>query len=310
METKPDTLSLARDRFAEISANLLGEPTQKTRTEYRWGRQGSFAAIVAGPKRGVWRNHETGEGGGIVALVQSVRSCNTRDAMQWLADFTGQDRPPSPHRIRPDIEVAQDDRQRIERALKIWREAGPAENSLAEIYLKGRGLVLPSDCIDIRFHGQCPRNAERLPAMVSLFRDIRTNEPVGIHRTYLRRDGSGKAEGQAKMMLGRSAGAAIKISPDDAVVNGLGIAEGIENALAVIGTGWSPVWALGSAGAIGRFPVLNGIEALTVFADADQAGMKPAKEAAQRWADNGRTAAITAPKNPGKDFNDAIGATA
>ena len=49
-----------------------------------------------------------------------------------------------------------------------------------------------------------------------------------------------------------------------------GIAEGIETALAVIGNfGFRPVWATLSASAMAAFPVLSGVECLTIFADND-----------------------------------------
>jgi hypothetical protein len=63
--------------------------------------------------------------------------------------------------------------------------------------------------------------------MLALLRDIRTNKPRAIHRTALTPAG-GKI---GRMVLGSKVGAAIKLSPDDAVTMGLAIAEGIETAL-------------------------------------------------------------------------------
>jgi hypothetical protein len=84
----------------------------------------------------------------------------------------------------------------------------------------------------------------------------------------------------------------------------LGLAEGVESALAVIGTGWAPIWAMGSAGAMARFPVLPGIEALTIFADTDEVGLKAARTVGQRWANAGREALVLKPPVVGADFND------
>jgi putative DNA primase/helicase len=94
-------------------------------------------------------------------------------------------------------------------------------------------------------------------------------------------------------MLGRAG--VIRLSPDDAVMGGLGITEGVEDGLAVLLSGWSPIWAAGSAGAIRRFPVLAGIDSLTIFADADSAGVEAAQECARRWAIVRKEARITAP---------------
>ena len=68
-------------------------------------------------------------------------------------------------------------------------------------------------------------------------------------------------------MLGPVAGCAVKLDADEMVEHGLGICEGIETALAIRATGWRPVWALGSAGAIAEVRADPGIETLTIFAD-------------------------------------------
>jgi hypothetical protein len=107
-------------------------------------------------------------------------------------------------------------------------------------------------------------------------------------------------------MLGHAG--VVRLVPDAEVTLGLGLAEGVETGLAVMqGFGWRPVWAAGSAGAIKDFPVLRGIEALTVFADADDggAGMAAARACAARWAAAGRDARIAAAPRD-RDFNDAL----
>jgi len=102
-------------------------------------------------------------------------------------------------------------------------------------------------------------------------------------------------------MLG--AAGIIRLSPDDTVTSGLGLAEGIETGLAIMQSfGWRPVWSAASAGGIARFPVLRGIEALTIFADQDSAGIEAARQCARRWQEAGRAARILAP--PMGDFDD------
>jgi hypothetical protein len=67
------------------------------------------------------------------------------------------------------------------------------------------------------------------------------------------------------------------------------------------------VWALGSAGAIGDFPVLPGIEILTVFAETDDSGAnaKAVKTCGNRWAAAKREVMIATPYARG-DMNDAV----
>jgi len=92
--------------------------------------------------------------------------------------------------------------------------------------------------------------------------------------------------------------------PGSEVTLGLGLTEGIEDAASVMqGFCWSPVWAATSAGAIRAFPVLPGIEALTIFCDPDSAGRSAAEATADRWRAAGRDAVIVIPPRAGEDFN-------
>ncbi len=189
-------------------------------------------------------------------------------------------------------------------ARQLWREGVAPAGTAVAVYLASRGLTLPEDA-PLRFHPACPRGGERLPAMLALMTDPVTAEPCGVHRTFLAPDGRGKAPGQAKMMAGHAG--VVRLVPDEAVAAGLGIAEGIETSLRVMQSfGWSPVWAATSAGGIARFPVLRGVEALTIFADADDkgAGEKAAMACAERWREAAKEATIfKAP--PGEDFDDS-----
>jgi len=97
--------------------------------------------------------------------------------------------------------------KRTEYSLKLRRQSRPAAGTVVECYLASRGLRLPAGDA-LRFHPSLKhRSGSRWPAMVALVTG-RDGEPAGIHRTFLLRDGSGKAPvTPAKMMLGRCAGA-------------------------------------------------------------------------------------------------------
>ena len=101
----------------------------------------------------------------------------------------------------------------------------------------------------------------------------------------------------------------IRLSPDDEVLTGLHIAEGLETALSAMMMDFRPMWATGSAGTMAKFPVLDGIECLTIFADNDsekqiQAG-KQRSRAAQRWRAARREVLVFEPLEPG-DLNDIV----
>src|SRR5262249_45381553 len=94
---------------------------------------------------------------------------------------------------------------------------------------------------------------------------------------------------------------------------GLHIGEGIETTLAAMALGFRSAWALGSAGAIRAFPVLSGIDALTIIVDHDnpdrngrQAGHEAARECAERWMTAGREVRSVIPRRLGADMADLV----
>lgn len=213
-------------------------------------------------------------------------------AVLGLDDREPQPLPPAPVRLL-------DKTQLIARAMRIWAEAIPVPGTLAANYLISRRVSY--DGAALRFHPACPFRQERHPAMLGLMTDIVTGEPTGIHRTALLPDGSGKAK-PGKMMLGRAQNAVVRLSDDETVTIGLCIAEGIETALATCNR---PIWACLSAGTMSQFPILSGVEALTIFADHDAAGIRAANDAGKRWHQAGREVTIEWPAAPGTDMADA-----
>lgn len=201
----------------------------------------------------------------------------------WQRDPANDDRPTVRLHESEDNEPA-----RTRNALQRWEHAIPMADTLAERYLASRGLTYNGDAIRFR---------ENDRTMVALMTDIVTNEPCGVHCTYLDRDGR-KIE---RKMRGRALGAVVRLSTDEDVEYGLGLAEGIETALA---TGFAPIWACLSAGTMTAFPVLDGVECLTVFADNDASGtgLVAARACADRWHAAGREALIHIPVETGADF--------
>jgi len=171
-------------------------------------------------------------------------------------------------------------------AARIWRESVPLPGSLGERYF------LEQRRLDVRKLGDLS-HALRWHAsdrmVVALMTDPVSGAPLGAHRTFLDRN----VAKRERKMLGPSG--VIRLSADDSVSMGLGIVEGIEDGLAILLSGWAPVWVACSASGIAKFPVLSGIEALTIFADADTTGQDAAFACAERWRKTGAEATIRPP---------------
>lgn len=299
------------DHAAAIAEALLGPPSERGGSVWRWGRRGSLALAISGERRGLWHDHERGEGGDVLALIMRTQRCRFPEAVAWSAAWLNGGATLG-HVVSSEVNASHKmcsapALRTRDLARRIWCESVPLLGTIAAAYLLSRGLAVPDwpdDPRVLRFHPSCPRGAERYPAMVAIMTSIESGEACGVHRTFLRPDGSDRLrDGTGKAMLGKAG--VIRLSPDDMVTQGIDIAEGIETSLSVLQrTGWRPVWAAASAGAIRTFPILPGLSAVTVFADADSAGIEAARVCALNWRQAGREARVISP--PVGDWNDTV----
>lgn len=207
--------------------------------------------------------------------------------------------------------------QRIKRAIEtariIYRRAVFASEIIGR-YLRSRGITLPvPECL--RFEPHCrhrydPRyEREYYPALVAPVVNV-TGQLIAVHKTFLRPDGSGKADLPKKLQrefIGPVLGGAVRLAEPEAGRE-LVIGEGIENALAAMELIDLPGWAALSADGIKQLDLSGEIPAVMVAADHDMNGVggEAALFAHRRWSRDGRQVRIAMPDNPGTDFNDIL----
>jgi hypothetical protein len=284
--------------------------------EYRCGsvagEAGSSLGVhLAGNKRGIWGDFAAGIGGDALDLVRAVLGLDMPGALAWSRRWLGLERgevaiprrPAPPGKPEPEADPM--------RWQGPWSRARPTVGSLAEIYLAGRRLHYDDpEGQALRFHPRRARRApdseviETRPALLALLRDVRSGAPIGIINIFLCADGSDRLrDKKGKTVTGRATGAAVMLSDFADVTYGLTIAEGVETSIALLMADLAPVWSCGGAGVLATFPVLGGIESVTIAGDADPAGRKAAASCATRWREAGRLARIIAP--PAGDWADA-----
>jgi DNA primase len=130
-------------------------------------------------------------------LVTCYANCDRLDIIEELKRQTLWPTAEKPKTAAPQVTVApqatiSDFKTTL--ALKTWRYARPADGTLVETYLRARAITLSPLPLTLRcFMGlrHAPSNG-RWPAMVALVM-AHDQERLGIHRTYLAWDGSGKA---------------------------------------------------------------------------------------------------------------------
>lgn len=195
---------------------------------------------------------------------------------------------------------------------ELWRACTGLPGTAGEAYLAARCCALPPADGDLRFHPALKHPSGYVgPALVALVTHAATREPLTLHRTWIKPDGTKADADPPRLLLGghQKQGGVVRLWPDEAVSYGLGIAEGIETALS-LATALRPVWSLIDAGNLAAFQVLAGIEALTIAADHDPAGMAAAEACATRWTDTGCDVRLVIPPRASSDLNDVARGTA
>jgi putative DNA primase/helicase len=190
------------------------------------------------------------------------------------------------------------------RALALWAGSEPANGTIADRYLHGRGLAGLASSAALRFRPDTPHpETRKLPALIALVLNA-AGASVAVHRTFLRSDGSGKADAEpAKASIGPVWGGAIRLDP---IAPELLIGEGIETAASAGRLLGLPAWAAISAGNLARGLVLPPeVRSVVIAADPDNAGRDAARDAWLRWTGEGRRVRIALPDGTG-DFNDVL----
>ena len=204
---------------------------------------------------------------------------------------------------QPPAEPDCDALKRTEAALAIWRASHPAEGTPVETYLHSRGLMIPVPP-SIRFHAGLKHPSGAVwPAMVALVTQGAAGNPIGIHRTFLGRDGDRKAPVEpAKMMLGPCRGGAVRLGTRCTV---LMVGEGIETCLAAKRATGQAAWAALSTSGLRALDLPRDVRDVIVLADGDDPGEAAAQDCTWRWKREGRRVRIARPPRS-MDFNDLL----
>ena len=236
-------------------------------------------------------------------LLSCKAGCNFVDVAAALRDRGLSEHDGSPKRDYK-AEQAADDHKRTLQAKQVAHATIPIVGTIAESYLRSRGITCPLPEDALRFHPACWHSSgKHLPAMIAR---VKGADGYAVLRTYLRPDGSGKADVEpAKAMLGRCAGGAVRlVEADGALV----VCEGIETGLSLAsGLLQRPatIWAALSTSGLGNLRLPPIPTRLTIATDGDDAGRAAAHKLADRahklgWA----VSFLHAPD--GKDWNDVL----
>ncbi len=190
-------------------------------------------------------------------------------------------------------------------AERIWREAAPIGDTLAKAYLEARGIRAVSRAL--RFHPRTPLgprgNTQYLPAMIAAV--TMDHGLVAVHRTFLNPMRPAVAPfNNPKRALGSLASGAVRLF--DPVEGRLGLAEGIESALAAKALTQIPCWASLGNERFGLVSIPESVRELHLFVDHDAGGELAEERARSTYACESRTIITRRPRVEGADWNDAL----
>jgi hypothetical protein len=272
----------------------------------RWyGRYGTLPCPLCQPEARTGQNALTLADGSKGLLAHCKKAgCSFQDLAAALGISNGRGAAPDPAVFaKREAGRQAEAKKRARQAQMLWSEATQIGETVAETYLRGRGIncALPDT---LRYHPEAWHvSGRRLPALVAR---VDGSDGFAVHRTYLRQDGKGKADVEPqKAMLGGVKGGAVQLAraPGPFVV-----AEGIETALSLacgLLDGPSSIWAALSTSGMTGLHLPDIPSRLIIAPDGDRAGHMAALTLADRAARDGWQVSILTPPRGG-DFNDLL----
>lgn len=258
----------ARNRWEDILRGV-GLP------ERIFNRKAQPCPICGGNDRFMWDN-KGGNGSFIcrkcpaagdgIELVKRFKGVEFKEAAVLIESYIGS------AAVHAPLAAPDGEKQKLA-MIDLWRRAQPlAGDDIASRYLRGRKIDMDQFPSSLRFVSNIPyfddkRVVGYFQGMIANFR-APDNKSGILHRTYLEEPGRKAAVPKAKMFMpGRvPSGGAVRLGP---IAETMGIAEGIESALAASIIHKIPVWATLSAGALTKWKPPAGVKHVIIFADVD-----------------------------------------
>lgn len=236
-----------------------------------------------------------GAGNGFT-MLEKLKGWDFKEAAREVDKIVGNVRSVSP-------KPARDPRPALRAMYRKLSPAGPEVRA----YLASRGLS-PTKAIKQARHSYFDQGSKvgDYDCMVNPVINA-AGQPITYHITYLDGGSKAKVESPKKIMspVERMAGSAIRLTD---IYPHIGLAEGVETALAVMKLFDIPCWATISSSMMEAFETPEGIDQVTVFGDNDLnfAGQKSAYTLANKLSLKNISASVLIADDPGTDFADQI----
>jgi hypothetical protein len=311
-----DASELAR-RLARDAETVCRHYLSKGRRQGRYWTVGdvrntpgrSMFVRLSGPEfgpgaAGHWTDAASAEHGDLLDLIrESCGLVDFRDVAEEVRRFLSLPGAEPPYEPRPPAPTSSP-----EAARRLWAMSKPVAGTLAEAYLRARGITDLRGCTALRFHPRCyyrPDDSsptETWPAMIAAVTDL-SGVITGAHRTWLAPDGSGKAPVDTpRRAMGGLLGHAVRFgAPSEVMAAG----EGIETILSLrCALPAMPIAAALSANHLAALLLPPALRRLYIARDADAAGDVALAALTERAEAAGIKALALSPRSG--DFNEDL----
>lgn len=255
-------------------------------------------------QHGTESTNPSGSAGNGFRLVMDLKSCEFAEAARLVEAVIGTDSAPQDQ--APQIDPRHEQAETFAAVRAVWKSAKPiVVGDLADQYLRKRvGSYVPTRAM--RFHPALTRNGQPCAALVSAFVDIH-GDLAGLQRGFLTQHGD-KAPGNAPRLTMGSLpiGGAVRLAKHE---RALGIAEGVETALAATALFGVPCWSALNAGRLESWEPPEGVTEVVIFGDNDlnNVGQAAAYALGKRLNHKAITQ-VMIPPDSDTDWNDVLAA--
>ncbi len=267
----------------------------------------SLFVRLTGPAAGKWLDAATGDHGDLLDIIRVA--CDLED----FRDILGEARrflclPTSERQQIPDICLRRASHGSRDAARRLIAATTPISGTIAEAYLRNRGITDLRMCEALGFHARCfyrpddQSKTQTWPALIATVTDL-GGATTGAHRTWLSLDGTDKAPVESpRRALGDLRGHAVRFGE---VQDVMAAGEGIETVLSLkMALPKMPLAAALSSSNLGQQLLPTTLRRLYILRDNDPAGERAVETLAARATAQGIEAIVLVPRLG--DFNDDL----
>ena len=298
----PDILPALGVAAAMLTGRHTACPVCGGKDRFRFDDKGGKGTWFCAQSHGTESTNPSGSAGNGFRLIMDMKACDFAGAARLVETVIG--KASLPVEPPPQIDPVHDQAETLAAVRAVWRSAKLiVPGDLADQFLRKRlGAYAPTRAL--RFHPAPSRNGPPCAALLAAFVDV-DGALSGLQRTFLTQHGD-KVPGNApRLTMGTlPAGGAVRLASHQHI---LGIAEGVETALAATALFNIPCWSALNVGRLETWQPPSGVTEVLIFGDNDSSTVgQTAAQALAKRLNHTLATQVMIPPEPDTDWNDVL----